>query len=256
MLGYEQYESKVVLPEDIAEVVLEIYLKESPIGVGEVVVRARANRELEAAGIRKEFESNNIINVITAQTIERSTDRTATEVLQRVSGLSIIKQNGEGHAVVMRGLTQQYNNTLVDGIKIPSPESKDRFIPLDIFPSSLFKRIDVTKSLTADLPGDAIGGTTDLVIRRAPESFILQVSAATGYNSSVQNNPFMTFDASTVQELDPDRLHHIVDQENPTAFTKDAYGRLTVSPSDFSVNNLKFTYKNSPIDGLYFSRRR
>jgi hypothetical protein len=252
MLGYDHYEKKdVVVPNDTSEVFLEIYLKDSPLGVGEVVVRARANRELEAAGVRTEFEANNIINVVTAQTIERSTDRTATEVLQRVSGLSIVKQNGEGHAVVMRGLTQQYNNTLVDGIKIPSPESKDRFIPLDIFPSSLFERIDVTKALTADLPGDAIGGTTDLVIRRAPESFILQVSAATGYNSSVQNNPFMAFDASTVQELDPDRLHHIVDQENPTAFTKDAYGRLTVSPSDFSVNNLKFTYKNSPIDGLY-----
>ena len=252
MLGYDHYEKKdVVVPDDTSEVFLEIYLKDSPLGVGEVVVRARANRELEAAGIRTEFESNNIINVVTAQTIERSTDRTATEVLQRVSGLSIVKQNGEGHAVVMRGLTQQYNNTLVDGIKIPSPESKDRFIPLDIFPSSLFERIDVTKALTADLPGDAIGGTTDLVIRRAPESFILQVSAATGYNSSVQNNSFMAFDASTVQALDPDRLHHIVDQENPTAFTKDAYGRLTVSTSDFSVNNLKFTNKNSPIDGLF-----
>ena len=185
MLGFERYEDKtVVVPDDTSEVMIEIYLKESPLGVGEVVVRARANRELEAAGVRTEFESNNIINVVTAQTIERSTDRTATEVLQRVAGLSIVKQNGEGHAVVMRGLTQQYNNTLVDGIKIPSPESKDRFVPLDIFPSSLFERIDVTKALTADLPGDAIGGTTDLVIRRAPESFILQASAATGYNSS------------------------------------------------------------------------
>jgi len=185
------------------------------------------------------------------KTIERSTDRTATEVLQRVAGLSIVKQNGEGHAVVMRGLTQQYNNTLVDGIKIPSPESKDRFIPLDIFPSSLFERIDVTKSLTADLPGDAIGGRRISSSAAHPNLLFSRQAQPPATIHQRRIIPFMAFDASSVQGLDPDRLHHVVDQENPTAFTKDAYGRLTVSPSDFSVNNLKFTNKNTPRDGLF-----
>jgi len=41
--------------------------------------------------------------------------------------MTLIRDNqGEGRYVVMRGLEQRYNNTLIDGIKIPSPESKDR----------------------------------------------------------------------------------------------------------------------------------
>ena len=82
MLGYDHYENNsVIVPDDTAEVVLELYLKETPIGVGEVVVRARANRELEAAGVRTEFESNNIMNVVTAQTIERSISNQAEGVI-------------------------------------------------------------------------------------------------------------------------------------------------------------------------------
>jgi hypothetical protein len=55
MLGYDHYEKNVVVPDDTSEVFFEIFLKDSPLGVGEVVVRARANRELEAAGIRTDL---------------------------------------------------------------------------------------------------------------------------------------------------------------------------------------------------------
>ncbi len=249
MLGYAPYEDKnVIVPDDTSEVFLEIIIKESPMSVSDVVIRGRANRELESSGIRSEFESNNIINIITAQTIERSTDRTAAEVLQRISGLSLIKDNGEGRYVVMRGLEQQYNNTLVDGIKIPSPESKDRFVPLDIFPSALFERIDVTKALTPDLPGDAIGGTTDLIFRSAPETLVLNASAATGYSSSLIHGTITSFDPSTVPELDPDRLHGTVSESDPTTLLAHRY---IASPSDFTVNDLKFTNKTAPPDGIY-----
>ncbi len=241
LLGYKKREiDHFKIESDTTTVTLDIRLEESPLSVGEVVVQARANRELESSGIRSEIEAKNIISVITAQTIERSTDRTAADVLQRVSGLSIIRDNGEGRYVIMRGLEQQYNNTLVDGIKIPSPESKDRFVPLDIFPSALFERIEVTKALTSDLAGDAIGGTTNLIFRTAPESFILTTSAAMGYNSAFGNNPLSTFNAKAVPELDPDRLHHTVTDADPTA---ELAPRYHTSVSDFTVGDLKFASK-------------
>ena len=159
LMGYKKIEiDHITISSDTTVVIQNIFLEEKLVDMAEIVVQGRANRELEASGIRSEFDANNVVNVVTAQTIERSTDRTAAEVLQRISGLSLLKNNGEGRYVIMRGLEQQYNNTLIDGIKIPSPESKDRFIPLDIFPAALFERIDVMKSLTPDLPGDAIGG--------------------------------------------------------------------------------------------------
>jgi hypothetical protein len=53
--------------------------------------------------------------------------------------------------------TKRYNYTLVNGIKIPSPDNKYRYVPLDIFPSELLGRLEVSKSLTPDKEGDAVG---------------------------------------------------------------------------------------------------
>ena len=175
-VGFGPVDDKVTITTDEGVATKDFYLKEIAINLSEVVVEARANKELESSARETEKNAGNEVNVISAEAIEQSTDKTAADVLQRVSGMSIMKDNtGEGQYVVMRGLAQQYNNTLVDGIKIPSPESKDRFVPMDIFPSALFESIEVTKSLTPETAGDAIGGSTDLLLREAPENFIFSL---------------------------------------------------------------------------------
>ena len=249
MLGFKKKDMKrVQLSEDSSVIFLEISLREAPVDMAEIVIQGRANKELESAARLTEKESNSIMNVIAAQTIERSTDRTAADVLQRVSGLSLVRNQGEGRYVIMRGLEQRYNNTLVDGIKIPSPESKDRFIPLDIFPSPLFKRIEVTKALTPELAGDAIGGTTNLMFRDAPEDFLLSLSASSGGTSGVQSSAFSTIDRNTINDLDPDRLHGSVSDGDPTKQLKPRYNPTS---ADFTISNLRFTNKKPPLDGLY-----
>ncbi len=161
-LGYDKSQKSIEMSADSAVAIVNFSPSEKPITLNETIVHGRADLELESSARTTEKEASNIVNVISAQAIEQSTDRTAADVLQRVSGMSLVRNNeGEGRYVVMRGLEQQYNNTLIDGIKIPSPESKDRFVPLDIFPSALFERIEVTKSLTPDIAGDAIGGSTE-----------------------------------------------------------------------------------------------
>ena len=249
MLGFKKKEiMNLDVQSDSATLHINILLEDAPLNMAEVVVQARANRELESSGIQSEFQAKNIISVITAQTIDRSTDRTAADVLQRVSGMSLIRDQDEGRYVVMRGLAQQYNNTLVDGIKIPSPESNDRFLPLDIFPSGLFERIEVTKSLTPDVAGDAIGGSTNLLLREAPERFVFSASVAEGSTSSVAGNGFSVFNRRTVNELDPERLHGTVSDADPTAQIKPRYNPPA---SDFTTANLKFTNGTAPVDGLY-----
>ncbi len=229
-------------------VVQNFSLKEKLITLNESVIMARANNELETTARAVEKNAANLVNIISAQAIDQSTDRTAADVLQRVSGMSLIRDQGEGRYVVMRGLAQQYNNTLVDGIKIPSPESKDRFVPMDIFPSSLFERIEVTKSMTPDIAGDAIGGSTDLMLREAPDRFVFTASAASGSTSGVLGSAFSTFDRNSVPELDPERLHGTVSDADPTTEIKP---RFNPSSSDFTTANLIFTNKTAPPDGLF-----
>jgi len=249
IVGYKPKDVSVEMPPDSSgPVTLDAALEEQPVDMAEVVVQGRADKELETSARLTEKESNNIVNVIAAQTIERSTDRTAADVLQRVSGMSLVRSQGEGKYVVMRGLEQRYNNTVLDGIKIPSPESKDRFVPLDIFPSALFERIEVTKALTPDIAGDAIGGSTNLLLREAPDHPIFSFSAAGGGTSGVLGSTYSSFDPSTVPEMDPDRLHGAVSDADPTTQLAPRY---QPTPADFAVSNLKFTDRKSPPDGLY-----
>ena len=59
-------------------------------------------------------------------------------------------------------MDKRYNYILVNGVKIPSPDSKNRYVPLDIFPSDMLERIEVIKALTPNMEGDAIGGAMNL----------------------------------------------------------------------------------------------
>jgi outer membrane receptor protein involved in Fe transport len=247
-LGYLSTEEDVQVESESSVSVQNFSLKEKLITLNEAVITARANNELETTARAVEKNAANLVNVISAQAIDQSTDRTAADVLQRVSGMSLIRNQGEGRYVVMRGLAQQYNNTLVDGIKIPSPESKDRFVPMDIFPSGLFERIEVTKSLTPDIAGDAIGGSTDLMLREAPDRFVFSASAASGSTSGVLGSSFSMFNRNDVNELDPERLHGTVSDADPTTQIKPRYNP---SSSDFTTSNLKFTNSVAPTDGLF-----
>ena len=249
VLGYVSADTSVRISSDGMTIRMDFRLADKPIKFKEMVIMARVNDELETSARATEKNSGNIVNVISAQAMEESTDRTAADVLQRVSGMSLIRNNGgEGRYVVMRGLEEQYNNTLVDGIKIPSPEAKDRFVPLDIFPSALFERIEVEKSLTPDIAGDAIGGSTDLILRKAPEDFTFSINAASGTSAEAVGSSFSTFDRSAVNDLDPERMHGTVNADDPTTQVKPRYNPTS---ADFTTANLVFTNKAVPPDGLF-----
>ena len=81
-----------------------------------------------------------------------SPDLTVAGILKRISGVTIEQDNaGNGQYVILRGMDKRYNYTLVNGIKIPSPDRENRYIPLDIFPSELLQRLEVFKTLTPSM---------------------------------------------------------------------------------------------------------
>ena len=123
----------------------------------------------------------NVLNVMSQQSIQLSPDVNVASVLQRVSGVTMERDaSGEASYAILRGMDKRYNYTLVNGVKIPSPDDKNRYIPLNIFPSDLMDRLVVSKSLTADMEGDAAGGVVDMVMKDAPSHFQILANAAIG----------------------------------------------------------------------------
>jgi len=206
-LGYKDYTKVLNIDKNLSS--LEITLTSSATEQLEgIEVVASKAIDSEASARSTEYESMKVINVISAKEIEVSPDITVANVVQRISGVSLERNNnGDGQHAIVRGMDKRYNYTLVNGIKIPSPDPRNRYVPLDIFPSDLLDRIEVTKALTPNMEGDAIGGVMDMKMKNAPDRFLLNVNVGSGYNQMFFKKDFRAFDQTTTNRFSPRYLN-------------------------------------------------
>ena len=102
--------------------------------MNEVVVKGIQNKETNASARSDERISSNIVSIISARTIETLPNLNVANVLQRVSGVSIIKNSSGNNAqLVIRGMAPRYNSTLVNGTIVPTTSGSTRAVPMDIF---------------------------------------------------------------------------------------------------------------------------
>ena len=189
-LGYKTKEVVVNHNDDN----LNIDLEADAVALGEVEIVAENTGCSEIGARVMERNAMNVINIMSAKAIELSPDLTVANVIQRMSGVTMERNSaGEGQYAILRGMDKRYNYTLVNGLKIPSPDNKNRFVPLDIFPSELLDRLEVTKSLTADMEGDGVGGAINMVMKDAPSQRMLTLNVQTGYNTHYLDNDFQSF---------------------------------------------------------------
>jgi len=221
---------------------LSFTLTEKVTQLRELKVIGKTNHETDISARRKEKNADNVVNVVSAQSIQRSPDLNVAEVSKRISGISLLKSSdSKDEFLVVRGLEPRYSNTTINGVQIPSPDDKNKTIPLNIFPAELVGNVVVSKTLTPDLALDAIGGTVDVQFKDAPTEPVLDINFAGGFNPKVTKNRFYTFDPSTSHKTDPQAL-----------------GNLNAQPSYFPVNVLKFTqpnFRGDLLGGFTFSKR-
>jgi len=162
----------------------------------------------QSGAIRLQKASGLIVDIIPEEAIQRSTDLTIADVTRRINGLSVTTDNsGQTSHTIIRGMDPRYNYTLIDGIKIPTPGDRSRYIPLSIFPADMVQRVEVYKSLTPAMEGDAIGGVVNMVLRNAPESPLLKVRLSSGYNQTFFDQSYRGFDRAVVRSRSPYELH-------------------------------------------------
>lgn len=122
-------------------------------------VEVRAQRDAQIRAVDLKRSSDAIQDVVSSDAMGDYPDMNVAESLQRLPGVSVTRDQGEGRFVVVRGLDAALNNVSIDGIAVGTPEDSSRAAPLDVIPSDSTERLRVVKSVTPDLPGDAIGGS-------------------------------------------------------------------------------------------------
>ena len=181
VVSFMAYKTKEIVVDVANDDKVDIPMDEDLKQLGEVVVTGRREYRSDRSAVESVKNAGNVLNVMSQQSIQLSPDVNVASVLQRVSGVTMERDaSGEASYAILRGMDKRYNYTLVNGVKIPSPDDKNRYIPLNIFPSDLMDRLVVSKSLTADMEGDAAGGVVDMVMKDAPSCFQLQANAAIG----------------------------------------------------------------------------
>jgi len=182
--GYKEFDTTVIVPASDEEITVDIGISYQVVKGGEIVVNGQTEHGSEAESQNTERYSDNVISAVSARTIEVSPDLAVADVSQRVSGVSMTRTaaTGDVQYAIIRGMDKRYNYTTVDGIKIPSPDNKNRYIPLDIFPSELVDRLEVTKTLLPSMEGDAMGGVMNMVMKQAPDHEVASLQIGTGYD--------------------------------------------------------------------------
>jgi len=182
-VGYEEFKTSITLSETVNRVKVEVELKVSYIKMSEVMVEGLMQGQTKALSQQKSAE--NIKNIVDEEQMQLFPDVNSAEVLQRIPGVSIARDQGEGRYVLVRGTSPTMNSTSINGVKIPSPEGGDRSVVLDLISADNLAGIEVTKAITPDMDGDAIGGAVNLKTKSAMDypGRVLSGTLGSGYNN-------------------------------------------------------------------------
>ena len=113
-ISYIGYSDTTVVADILSnkqETTLDITLSPNAAALSEVTVTAVARKDTEVAMIEEERQSDVVQTGVSAQQIAKTQDKDASEVIRRVPGISII----DDKFVMVRGLSQRYNNTWLNG---------------------------------------------------------------------------------------------------------------------------------------------
>ena len=146
---------------------------EQPTQVDEIVVTGI--RASLASALNEKRRSNTIVDVINAEDIADFPDANLAESLQRIPGVSIDRENGEGNSISVRGLGGDFTRVRLNGLETLSTSGasnadgalrRDRGFQFNTFASELFNSLRVQKSADAVTDEGSLGATVDLISGR------------------------------------------------------------------------------------------
>jgi TonB-dependent receptor len=170
---------------------LNIILETASNSLTSVVITSGANRRKESAAslIAYQKNTNTVASVISAEAIRRSPDKSTSEVLKRVPGTSI----QEGKYLVVRGLSDRYNQAMLNGILLSSTEPDRKTFSFDLFPAAMIDNVIINKTFIPELPGEWAGGLVQVQTKEIPTNNFLNIQLGTGFNSETIGQDFYQY---------------------------------------------------------------
>ncbi|MBY0476913.1 MAG: carboxypeptidase-like regulatory domain-containing protein [Chitinophagaceae bacterium] len=154
----------------------------------EIIIRSTARKENTSGLLSFQRNNTSLSSGLSADFIRRTPDKNTGEVLKRVSGASI----QDNKFVIIRGLSDRYNQALINGAQLPSSEPDKKAFSFDVIPSQLIDNIIINKTATPDLTGEFAGGLVQIQTKDVPTKDILNIGVGFGFNTQSTFKDFTT----------------------------------------------------------------
>jgi outer membrane receptor protein involved in Fe transport len=183
-LSYKTIEIECDLNENITGI--NVSMESDVKTISEVVIKEQLRSHTENNMVLTVKSLPQITNGISATQIAKSPDRIASEVVRRIPGITVI----DDRFIIVRGLSQRYNNAWINGLAVPSTETDSRAFPFDLIPSSQIDNLLVYKSPSPEIPGDFSGGFVKITSKDVPDENRMEFNYTTGWNVNIPFNDF------------------------------------------------------------------
>ncbi len=176
-IGFENLTKTVAVnPEESTTLSLQLQVASNNQSV--LVTAGSASAEVEA--VNEERVADNLIQVLPTQVITSLPDRNLGDAISRMASVALTRNEGQDNFVGVRGGEPRLTNTTVDGFNMPSQDPGIREFDFFSVPPGIVGSVVLSKTLQANMDGDGIGGSIDLVTKTASDTPTYQITAIGG----------------------------------------------------------------------------
>lgn len=176
---------------------IDVALQIDGLTTAEIIVETTVTLANEQAMLVEQKNSDKVQDGISEQQIKRAPDAAASDVLKRVTGVSIVNDK----YVFVRGTSERYNNTTLNGVLMPSTDPDKKSFSFDLFPSNLLESVVISKTFTPDQPATYSGGLVQINTKDFPDDLTMNLDITSGFNDNTSTKSFKTYNASNKELL-------------------------------------------------------
>jgi TonB-dependent receptor len=265
-IGYQKTDRQIDVKEGVND-----FLEQMKSGLNEMkeVLILGDRLKGQAKALSQQKNNLNVTNIVSADQIGRFPDANIGDAIRRIPGITMQNDQGEARNIIIRGMGPELNAVNFNGERIPSAEGDNRRIQMDLIPADMIQTVEVSKTLTAEMDADAIGGSVNLISRAPSNGLRLSGTLAGGYNT-VRNGFIGTGNFIVGNRSKNNKFGYLLNgsinsndfgSDNvESVWSKDANGKLYVSDHDVRKYDVKrvrrsasatLDFKLSPTSTIY-----
>lgn len=253
-LGYENIEVPFTLKAGEA-ITISRAMGSGNYTLDDVVITTTRRKNTETAVMMEIKEAKQVVSAISAEQISKGTDSNAAQAIQRVPGVTIV----DGKFIMIRGLSERYNNVLINNSVAPSTEVDKRTFAFDLIPSNAIDKMVIYKTGSADKPGDFSGGIINITTSENITDFN-RASVGFGYRVDTSLQDYFQSEGSKTDFLGFDYEFRTLPSTFPSAALINTYPEVGVVASNTKLqNNFNPTKGSAMLDnsfGFAFGRTK